>query len=164
MVRKLTTHCIDCGEELTIFNSIYTGIKRRSRCGKCYSKYQYRPEVREKSKEASRRWKLKNLDKIKNQVLETKYKISLEEYNKLLKLQLNGCAICKLSCSTGDKLSVDHNHETGKIRGLLCKSCNLALGNLKEDEDLIWNLLDYLKNDGIQFRDERSFEVIHVKE
>lgn len=78
-----------------------------------------------------------------------KYGIMPEHFEKLKELHLNGCAVCKRKAD----LHVDHNHKTGKIRGLLCDNCNIALGHLHEDEDLIWNLLEYLKQDGF-VRDE----------
>lgn len=77
--------------------------------------------------------------------LKFKYGTSEEEYRKLLELQLGGCAICKQPCKSGNRLAIDHNHKTNEIRGLLCHNCNVALGLMNEDENLIWNMLEYLK-------------------
>ena len=51
------------------------------------------------------------------------------DYYEILKLQNNKCNICKVDkCSTGKNFCIDHNHDTGKVRGLLCYSCNTKLG------------------------------------
>lgn len=54
----------------------------------------------------------------------------------------NHCAVCKETPSDG--LRVDHDHETGAVRGLLCRNCNVALGLLKDRRDRVAALLDYL--------------------
>lgn len=74
--------------------------------------------------------------------LKFNYGISKEEYDQLSIKQNNLCAICKLpetSMIKGvvRKLSVDHCHRTDKIRGLLCISCNLAIGKLKHNPELL---------------------------
>jgi len=51
----------------------------------------------------------------------------------MLDEQGHGCAICK-SKPQKRSMSIDHNHKTGKVRGLLCDSCNLSLGHLERDE------------------------------
>jgi len=71
----------------------------------------------------------------------TRYNISLEEYNNLLKLQNNSCDICKLP---NDKLVVDHCHTTGKIRGLLCTQCNSGLGMFRDNIPNILEAINYL--------------------
>lgn len=76
--------------------------------------------------------------------LKQNYNISLEEYNKLLEIQNSVCAICKKICKTGRSLSVDHNHKTGKNRGLLCQKCNSILGFMDEDINLLEIIRDYL--------------------
>lgn len=58
------------------------------------------------------------------------------------------CAICeKPEMVSGRRLAIDHNHKTGKIRGLLCSRCNMFLGQLEADEKLTRKILDYIKND-----------------
>jgi len=72
--------------------------------------------------------------------------IDLDEYNKLLKAQKGICLICgkpetiKHKSGSAHSLSVDHNHNTGKTRGLLCRKCNTALGYLDVDNFGILNL------------------------
>ena len=62
--------------------------------------------------------------------LRVKYDITQEEYKALLEKRGGVCAVCKSSCSTNVNLCVDHCHETGDIRGLLCNDCNRGIGLL----------------------------------
>lgn len=48
-------------------------------------------------------------------------------------------------CGREDKLHIDHNHKTGKVRGVLCNWCNTALGQLREDPQIALNLIDYMR-------------------
>jgi len=125
---------MDCEIELTMDNAYpnrTTGgfTSRCKACSKIYNK-KYRDE---------------NADKVTNTELKRIYGITIDEYNQRLIHQMFGCAICKLPCKTGNKLSVDHNHITGEVRGLLCRKCNAAVGWLNDDEDLIWKIMEYLK-------------------
>lgn len=81
--------------------------------------------------------------------LVAKYGITTEIYNKMLEEQDYKCKICKTvnsGSSNKRKLSVDHNHSTGKVRGLLCDNCNKSLGLLKDSIDTLKNMIDYLQN------------------
>lgn len=74
--------------------------------------------------------------------------ISLGEYNRRFQIQGGCCKICSRHQSILNKrLSVDHDHQTGKIRGLLCNSCNLAIGNFKESLNLIKQAVIYLESE-----------------
>lgn len=76
-------------------------------------------------------------DKIRGEGFRRMYGISLEEYEKLLRVQKGKCNICGAHESFEvKKLAVDHDHGSGKVRGLLCQRCNLMLG--KFDENLSW--------------------------
>jgi len=61
--------------------------------------------------------------------LKARYGLSAAEYDRLLAMQKNVCRICRKPCSTGKRLAVDHDHETGEVRGLLCRRCNRGLGH-----------------------------------
>jgi len=82
--------------------------------------------------------------------IRSKYKISPEEYNKLLKDQNNVCAICGGINSSGSharsprRLCIDHHHASNKIRGLLCNQCNRGIGLLKDSQGLLLNAFQYL--------------------
>lgn len=86
----------------------------------------------------------------KNYHLMKNYGLTIEQYNKKLELQLNGCAICKQPCPTGMKLAVDHNHITLQIRDLLCIKCNNILGLANDNEELLFALIEYLKRHSME--------------
>ncbi len=72
---------------------------------------------------------------------------ALAEYDRLVLLQNNCCAICNRHRSQfKNNLSVDHCHATGKVRGLLCDNCNRGLGHFKDDPTTIANALKYIGN------------------
>lgn len=82
----------------------------------------------------------------KNVDLKHNFGITLDDYNEMLKKQNYRCEVClRHESEFSRKLSVDHNHSTGKIRGLLCSQCNTALGKLREDEETINRLLKYIE-------------------
>lgn len=78
--------------------------------------------------------------------LRDKYNLTLNDYYDLLHNQNDGCAICGSKEPGGkDKhFHVDHNHKTGKIRGLLCHRCNLVLGYIEDSFLLADKLMNYL--------------------
>ena len=94
-----------------------------------------------------------NPDKYRSKHLLKHYGITLEDFNQMKCNQDDKCLICNnnetaLNPSTGKarELAVDHCHKTGKVRGLLCTSCNTALGNFKDDISLLEKAAVYLKS------------------
>lgn len=76
--------------------------------------------------------------------LKHEYGITVEQYEAILEAQGGVCAIC--GRTRGDKmLAVDHDHDTGEVRGLLCVRCNTALGTFGDNEAGITRVLDYLR-------------------
>lgn len=68
--------------------------------------------------------------------IERTYGITLDEYDRLLASQGGVCAICAAEPNADAKaFAVDHNHKTGMVRGILCQSCNLGIGQMGEDVD-----------------------------
>ena len=80
--------------------------------------------------------------------LKRKFDLDATEYERLLGLQEGRCAICGEN-ETGRKdrfvFSVDHDHKTGKIRGLLCRGCNTGIGNLRDDPEILLRAAEYLR-------------------
>lgn len=82
--------------------------------------------------------------------LRKNFDIGVAEYDQMLVNQDGACAIC-FKPETAEKhgrvlaLSVDHNHETGRIRGLLCGQCNTGIGKFGDDIDLLMNAISYLR-------------------
>lgn len=110
-----------------------------------YSTVVATPEGREKERQRTRKWQHSANGKShrKQRGLAT-YGLTLSEYELLLKQQDNVCAICKQICTSGRALAVDHDHATGKVRGLLCGNCNIGLGKFKDNEALVQAALVYL--------------------
>ncbi len=99
------------------------------------------------SKKKAERLKNPGVQREKNLV--AKFDVNLDWYNKLLESQDNKCAVCGLDakiviCSTGRAMSLDHDHATGQIRGILCPGCNVALGGIDDRLDLLAGLAKYL--------------------
>lgn len=87
-----------------------------------------------------------NYSKQRKYLLNKKFGITIEEYDNLLLDQHNRCYICHIHTSKLDKsLAVDHDHITGKVRGLLCGSCNRFLGRINDSIETANRLLEYLK-------------------
>ena len=78
------------------------------------------------------------------------YGISIEEYNALFQSQKGLCLICERPESgyfRGEpkRLAIDHCHETGKVRGLLCSNCNRGIGFFQEDKKRMLSAIQYLE-------------------
>jgi hypothetical protein len=73
------------------------------------------------------------------------YGITSTEYWEIYEYQQGACYICRRATGRYKKLSVDHCHETGLVRGLLCQPCNRnVLGHLRDDTDALERAIDYL--------------------
>lgn len=107
----------------------------------------------EKVKEIKRNTYLRHIGKYNQEAILRKYKnITREDYEKLLNYHNNKCGICNREETrivrkdgTASPLSIDHDHKTGKIRGLLCNKCNRALGYFEDSITSLMNAIDYLK-------------------
>lgn len=80
-------------------------------------------------------------------MLKRQYGITLKEYNKMLKKQGGVCKLCRAK-KNRRALSVDHYHKTGKVRGILCHHCNLALGGFKDNIKVMRKAIKYLEKNG----------------
>lgn len=129
--------CTKCGETkpLQDFHK-RSAVKRGhdSWCKTCKAEYRHQYFLKNKEWEVSRSrikaWKGAGIG------------ISLEEYTARLKDLNNQCQICGTNAQT---LHVDHCHDTGRVRGLLCGSCNRALGLFKDSPEVLEKAKQYLK-------------------
>jgi hypothetical protein len=84
--------------------------------------------------------------------LHKNYKITPAIFNKMWEDQDGKCAICEQPMQPRGRMklaaTVDHNHETGKVRGLLCRGCNHGIGNLKDDPKVLQSAAEYLMKHG----------------
>jgi hypothetical protein len=78
--------------------------------------------------------------------LKRKYGITIEQYDELLAAQGGRCAICRREPRPDISLHLDHDHESGQLRGILCFRCNNSLGDLDDDPTLLQAALQYLES------------------
>jgi hypothetical protein len=90
--------------------------------------------------------------------LNKKYNLTEEEYNQMLINQGGCCAICGTNKPTGKwkVFAVDHNHETGQVRELLCNECNRGIGLLKDDPERLLKAAEYLLKHDVKTQNERN--------
>ena len=165
--------CIKCGEEKPLsefgFHNREKG-QHRNMCKLCHAEWTRKYNKTPRGKEVREDWQEKNVEKIaaykelyrndpvkrkaskayhRKRRLMQEFGITPKEYDGLLKDQGGKCAICGAidSDSTGRRLAVDHDHVTGKVRGLLCHNCNVGIGNFKDDPNLLRKAIKYLEAD-----------------
>jgi hypothetical protein len=96
-------------------------------------------------REKARKKRIENPDYQRAFDLRGKFGISIAEYDSMLAAQGERCGICQRHQSElSRRLAVDHNHSTGRVRGLLCNACNTSLGKLREDPEIINKMLEYI--------------------
>lgn len=148
-----TKTCKACGETKSL-DQFYTtksgGLV--TKCKPCYNSYcvEKARERRRRDPERAREMNRQNKAKVdplvkKGYQLKSTRGITRQEYEALLSLQNGRCAICGGEQNSGKTyLSVDHNHDTGRIRGLLCVTCNSGLGMFRDDPVLLASAIQYL--------------------
>ena len=119
-------HCTSCDTDKPL-DEFYTS-ERGNTCKDC------------KREQRKARYQ-KDKDKERERHLNVKYNISTEVYEHMYALQGGACKICTKNF---DRLHVDHCHKTGNVRGLLCGSCNRAIGLLQDDISNLTNAITYL--------------------
>jgi hypothetical protein len=112
---------------------------------------QYHLENKEKHNKSSidyyNNHKEKAIKRSRKHYLKVNYGITTEQYNQMFELQEGKCLICGKHQSELDRpLCVDHNHETEKVRGLICNFCNLILGFANDDIIILENAIKYIKD------------------
>lgn len=109
----------------------------------------------EKHKERARRYREKNPDHHRDQRLKRLYGLTKAEYLAMLESQGGGCAICgePQESRGGKRAAVDHCHETGQVRALLCTKCNTGLGAFRDRTDLLAKAAMYLKHHAEKHRE-----------
>lgn len=143
-----TKRCLKCAVILEDYNW-YPSAKKKCYyqcipCMKIKTK-KYQKENRERVNEVHRAWVKANPGYNRKHYLKHGWKsklkylygLTVEQYNKMIKKSGGKCKLC----GKKRKLCVDHSHETGKIRGLLCKSCNVHLGWFENRKNKILNYI-----------------------
>ena len=134
--RKETDTCTR-GHDMSVYRKFHPNGD--SYCSAC-KKIRYKKFCKEQPDRLARYNRVSKLRKA--------YGIDIKGYNAILDAQGGVCAICKCECLSGRHLAVDHDHETGDVRGLLCSRCNTAIGLLRDDETLFTKAIEYLGKKG----------------
>lgn len=135
--------CRLCGRGLPLscfYKHRGTTDGHRGECKECHSKRskEYYREHKAEHRTVSRRYSIKKL-----------YGITEEDFNNLYESQGGKCAICgkpldMISANKNNAAHIDHDHETGKVRGILCRFCNIGLGLFKDNLELLDRAKEYL--------------------
>ena len=139
--------CKVCGETKPLDN--YYSFKTKY---KGVEKVAYRGECKDCSKNKANTKYKEERDRLgrhpsKAAQLKRKFGISLKDYEEIQEQQGNRCAICN-NLEEEYTMAVDHNHNTGEVRGLLCMNCNTGLGMLKDSVQNLESAITYLKERG----------------
>lgn len=112
----------------------------------------YTDEQKSRNLEAQRKRRAKNPDRVREIGRKSeqrrrlkRYGLTYDEYKNMLLSQNDLCAICGNFKSHSREWHVDHCHETGLVRGILCHHCNLLLGNSKDSIDILKKAIKYLE-------------------
>ena len=134
----MTKKCGRCKEELplTSFYLFKTG-KYSSYCKKCKVVYNSENDKKFPDRVAKARRKTK---------LKANYGITEEEFNRQFEYQYGSCAICDVKL---EDTHIDHCHDTGELRGILCPACNKGLGHFKDNLQILLNAVEYIRTNGI---------------
>lgn len=118
-----------------------------SQCKQCRNSWgkEYRNTHPEKGREWARNWRKNNPRNKLAADLKFSFKITVEAYENMYRYQNGACAICQGQNTNGKRLSVDHSHVTGAIRGLLCQQCNSMLGMSKDSIERLRSAAEYLE-------------------
>jgi len=105
----------------------------------------YYSETKDARKAYQKNYRKLNPIAYKNVELKRDYGITIDDYDNMVKKQQNRCAICNSHQSElKQTLHVDHCHSTGKVRGLLCKKCNSAIGLFEDSQDRLKRAIEYI--------------------
>ena len=133
-------HCNGCKSNKFIDGNFWKG---QSLCIEC---------TKERQKN---RWGSRTPKKSLEQHIKYKYSLTIDELNQTLEKQKGGCAICEevlpdllVYNNRRRGYAIDHNHETGKFRGILCLKCNSMLGMARDSHALLERASSYLKERG----------------
>lgn len=146
-----TKRCSSCKEikpktEFYPRKGMYEGIDRR--CKKCAfeSHQKWRLGHLEHAAAQQKKWRTENKDRAADYFLKRLYGIEHGAYDAMFDLQHGKCAICGTDKpgKRERRFHVDHDHDSGTVRGLLCSPCNLGIGQLQHSRDILWAAIEYL--------------------
>lgn len=150
---KRCSSCLQTGKEFGPDKRAEDGLQ--SRCRECVrrdDRARYQANRKAKAEYQRRYWNSLSKEEQKKRTFRYelgRYGLTLEQYERMTNQQLGLCKLCEKPPKPGwhHRLQVDHCHETGRIRGLLCNTCNTALGRLGDSEQRIMRLLSYVRGE-----------------
>ena len=107
--------------------------KNREQNNASKKRYRQRPEIKEREKIRNREYQIQNRERLNLYGRARRYRLGVETYLAMIEEQGGRCAICGESPAL---LHVDHDHETGKVRELLCHGCNTGIAKFREKPEL----------------------------
>jgi hypothetical protein len=103
----------------------------------------------DQKKRRAKEWAAENPQRVKDvhrrAHFKRRYGLSLDDYKAMLERQGGRCAICGREPIKDNRLCVDHDHMTGKVRALLCDNCNMALGSFNDDVEAMAKAIRYVE-------------------
>lgn len=129
----------------------YERVRQWQQANPEYNKEYYRKNketILERGREGAKQWRAANRTKLNRQSYKYKYGVTFADKLQLILVQDCKCAICRGDLDVeneGTRVHLDHDHTTGKIRGVLCARCNTGLGKFKDDVDLLRGAISYLE-------------------
>jgi DNA repair exonuclease SbcCD ATPase subunit len=137
-------HHAENKERLNIISKKYYEKNKNSEEVKIYRRNYYKNN-KEKIRAQSKKYRTANPDKVFAQNLKSRLGITPEQWWEMYYAQDEKCALCGEYFQDEDSIVVDHNHKTGKVRGLLHSRCNTAIGLLHDDPELLDKAAQYLR-------------------
>lgn len=127
-------HCTQCNQVKPKEEFVKKANSPRfySWCRDCFN--QHGRDLKQRNPEAYKK-------KVRKNTLKRRYNLTEEEYQNLLDSQNGTCAICK---EIPVRFVIDHDHSSGKVRGLLCDNCNLSVGWYENNSNRISQIIEYL--------------------
>lgn len=123
----------------------YQKNKKRLRAAASLWRDKNRDRIREQQRIAYRKNRPKRLDDVKTRALKVLYGLSRKDFARMMLSSMGLCEICRRPEPThGGRLCVDHDHKTGKARGLLCRACNTGLGMFRDSKNVLVLATGYL--------------------
>jgi Recombination endonuclease VII len=121
--------------------------KKHSWCKPCCNSWdrEYYHKNKNKFQQKAKLYRKKYPDKVRNSMLSQTYGISLEDWNSLFVAQGSQCKVCGADTPRGNKFwHTDHNHETGRVRGILCSTCNQTIGFVERNLVSLFSLIEHI--------------------
>lgn len=144
-MRDQSAVCAQCEQEVPASE---LSSRRANKCRTCRNAYHR--EWRRRNAEAHRatvkryRTSAKGAATTHARLLRAKYGLRPDDFERMLSEQGSACAICREAFADNAPPCIDHCHDTGRVRGLLCRACNAALGGFGDDSAIVTAALAYL--------------------